>query len=138
MCVVYTSRIAYRGPDRLDTTVKSGVGLGKLLAPTWDLVGGTKHHETEGRDPRWVKYTPITREQYVEGYYHLLRVRYKVDAAPFLALLERERLTICCYCAVGAFCHRHLAVDILEKIAWAKGLPFARGGELPLGENSDR
>ncbi|MHB8624573.1 MAG: DUF488 family protein, N3 subclade [Aggregatilineales bacterium] len=134
MCIIYTSRIAYIGQDRLDTTVKSGAGIGKLLAPTWDLVGGIKHHETEGSDPRWVKYTPMTREQYVEGYYALLRKRYKANALPFLALLERERLTICCYCAVGAFCHRHLAVDILEKIALAKGMPFARGGELTLDE----
>ena len=132
MCIVYTSRIAYSGQDRLDTTVKSGAGLGKVLAPTWDLVGGIKHHETEGRDPRWVRYIPITRKQYIEGYYTLLRMRYKADSAPFLALLERERFTICCYCAVGAFCHRHLAVDILEKIALAKGLPFIRRGELSL------
>ncbi len=117
MCVIYTSRIAYRGADRLDTTVKSGAGLGKLLAPTWELVGGVKRHETQGRDPRWLKYTPLTHEQYTDDYYALLRERYKADAAPFIELVQRERLVICCYCAAGAFCHRHLAVDILSKIA---------------------
>lgn len=133
MCVLFTSRIAYRGIDQLDTTVKSGAGLGKLLAPTWELVGGVKHHETQGRDQRWVKYAPLTYEQYIDGYYALLRKRYKADATSFLSLLERDRLVVCCYCAAGAFCHRHLAVDILGKIAAAKGLPFERGGELRIG-----
>ena len=133
MCILYTSRIAYRGRDRLDTTVKSGTGLGKLLAPTWELAGGVKHHETQGRDPRWAKYAPLTHDQYIDGYYSFLRARYKADPAPFLELIDWERLVICCYCATGAFCHRHLAVDILAKIAAAKGMPFERGGELPLG-----
>jgi len=62
MGLIYTSRITYRGADRLDTTVKSGAGLGKLLAPTWDLVGGAKHHETQGHDPRWQRHEPHTRE----------------------------------------------------------------------------
>ncbi len=131
MCIIYTSRIAYRGADRLDTTVKSGEGLGKLLAPTWALVGGIKRHETEGRDPRWLRYEPLTQEQYIDGYYAVVRERYKADATPFLELLERERLVICCYCA-GTFCHRYLAVDILAKIAEAKGLLCECGGELPI------
>jgi len=127
--MVYTSRVAHHGPDRLDTTVKSGVGLRKLLAPTWDLVGGIKRYETESRDPRWLKYAPLTREQYVDGYYALVRGRYKVNATPFLELLQCERIVVCCYCAATAFSHRHLAVDILEKIARSKGLVFICGGE---------
>ncbi len=132
MCIIYTSRIAYRGADRLDATVKSGEGLGKLLAPTWELVVGIKRHNTHDSDSRWLKYAPLTREQYIDGYFALLRTRYQADASGFLELLCRERIVICCYCAAGAgtFCHRHLAVDILGKIATAKGLPFEKGGEL--------
>ena len=133
MCILYTSRIAYRGADRLDTTVKSGGGLGKLLAPTWVLVGGVKRHETQDRDARWLKYRPLTHEQYTDGYYGLLRERYKAASAPFMELVQRERLVICCYCAASAFCHRHLAVDILSKIAAYHGLPIMCGGELPIG-----
>lgn len=123
MCIFYTSLIAYRGTDRLDTTVKSGAGLGRLLAPTWTLVGGIKH---------WNGYTPLTHEQYIDQYYTLLRARYKADPTPFFQLLERDQLVICCYCTVGTFCHRHFAVDILSKIAAAKGHPFKYGGELPV------
>lgn len=134
MCKIYTSRIMYRGADRLDTTVKSGAGLGKLLAPTWELVGGVKHHETQGRDARWLKYTPLTHEQYIDGYYALLQQRYKADTVSFISLLQWERLVICCYCpAAGAFCHGHLAADILSKFAAYHELPFERGGELPVG-----
>lgn len=133
MCKIYTSRIAYRGADRLDTTVKSGVGLGKLLAPTWELVGGVKRHETQNRDPRWLKYAPLTHDQYTDGYYALLRDRYKAALAPFMQLIQRERLVVCCYCAAETFCHRHLAVDILSKISAHHGLPIMCGGELPIG-----
>jgi hypothetical protein len=130
MCIVCTSRIAYNGPDRLDTTVKSGSGAGRLFAPTWELVGGIKHHETAGQDARWVNYAPLTQDEYIADCCHLLRARYRENAAPFLELLACEQLTLCCYCAAGRFCHRHLTVDILEKITIAQGLPFVRGGEL--------
>jgi uncharacterized protein YeaO (DUF488 family) len=132
MCVIYTSRVGYRGLDRLNITVKSGSGAGRLFAPTWELVGGIKHQETAGQDARWAKYAPLTQDEYSAGYNALVRARYQTAAAPFLELLERERLTLCCYCAAGRFCHRHLAVDILEKIAVAQGLSFVRGGELPM------
>ena len=124
MCEVYTSRVVYRGAGRLDTTVKSGEGLGRLLAPSWELVGGVK---------RWRGYAALAEAQYTAAYYDLLRMRYKADAAPFLALLEQRQLVLCCYCATGAFCHRHLAVAILDKIASAKGMPFSHCGELRIG-----
>ncbi|MHB8630216.1 MAG: hypothetical protein ACYDBJ_15820 [Aggregatilineales bacterium] len=60
----------------------------------------------------------------------MLRQRYRENPGAFIELLRRERTVACCYCKFGVFCHRHLAVDILEKIALAKGLAFTRGGEL--------
>ena len=124
MGVIYTSRIGYVGSDGLDITVKSAIGVGRLLAPTWAMVGGLK---------RWAGYEPLVPAQYVDQYYTLLRTRYRADPQPFFDLIHRERLTVLCFCSVGVFCHRYLAVDILEKIAYAAGLPFARGGELPHG-----
>jgi hypothetical protein len=123
MVTVATSRIGYAGADGLDTTVKSATGVGKLLAPTWALVGGIK---------RWQRYPALTPEAYTEQYYHLLRARYKANAQPFLDLLAQEQVVILCYCPADSFCHRHLAVDILEKIAQAHSIPFTRGGELPV------
>ena len=121
MCVIYTSHIRYQGADGLDITVKSATGIGRILAPTWAIVLGVKH---------WRGYEPLTPEQYRHQYYALLRERFRADRQPFLDLLERERLTLKCFCQAGMFCHRHLAVDILEKIAAANGIAVVRGGEL--------
>ena len=121
MGMLFTSRIGYRGEDGLDITVKSAIGIGKLLAPTWAMVGGVKH---------WKHYKALTPEEYTALYYELLRSRFRADNQPFLDLVQRERLVLLCFCPAGTFCHRYLAIDILEKIATANGLTVTRGGEL--------
>src|SRR5689334_22631459 len=121
MSIIFTSRVKYPGSDGLDITVKSATGSGIALAPTWAMVGGVKH---------WQGYELLTQQQYADRYYELLRTRYRTNCQQFLELIRRERLVLLCYCRAGAFCHRHLAVDILEKIALANGLPMVRGGEL--------
>src|SRR5258708_38983906 len=102
MGTLFTSRIGYQGPDGLDITVKSATGIGRLLAPTWAMVGGVKH---------WNRYKTLTSEEYTALYYELLRNRFRADRQPFLDLVQREYLVLLCFCPVGAFCHRHLAVD---------------------------
>jgi hypothetical protein len=121
MCIVCTGRVGYRAPGSLDITVKSGIGLGGVLAPSWALVGGVKD---------WKGYEALTKQEYVERYYDLLRTRYRRDSRPFLEILREQRVILLCYCRTDVFCHRHFAVDILEKIAQASGLAFIRGGEL--------
>ena len=101
----------------LDTTVKSGAGLGKILAPTWDIVWG-------------VKKARISEQEYETRYLEILRERYKQNKAAFLAILAAEEVTLACYCHTGAFSHRHIAVNVLEKIAAHHGIPFECGGEL--------
>lgn len=118
MITVYTGRITERGQFAIDITVKSAsTPEGRALAPTWELVMGSKSGA-------------ITPEQYTERYLALLRRRYAADKTPFTAILERPRAILCCYCAAGKFCHRHIVVDVLEKIAAAHCIPFQRGGEI--------
>src|SRR5258706_10083831 len=105
MGTLYTSRIGYRGSDGQDITVKSATGIGKLLTPTWAMVGGVKH---------WKQYKALTPEDYTALYYDLLRSRFREDRQPFLDLIQRDQLVLLCFCPAGTFCHRHLAVDILE------------------------
>jgi hypothetical protein len=126
MGTVYTSRIGYRGEAGLDTTVKSANGIGEIFAPTWALVGGHK---------RWQGYTALTDQQYTEIYLDLLRNRYRANEQAFIELIQRPQLILLCYCRSGVFCHRHLALDVLDKIAQAKGLSLTRGGELPIDCN---
>lgn len=117
MCRVCTGRVSYKGRDGLDITVKSGKGIGKLFAPTWDMVMGVKQRR-------------ITVAEYTERFLNLLRERYRQDEAAFIDVLKWEQVVLLCYCRPGEFCHRHLVVNVLEKVAKAKGLPFERGGEV--------
>jgi len=117
MCTVKTGRVSFKGEHGLDITVKSGAGLGKLLAPTWDLVLG-------------VKGGTISEEEYTRVYLALLRERYRGRKEQFLEVLRRDEVVLLCYCRKGWFCHRHIAVEVLEKIARAEGIAFARGGEV--------
>src|SRR5262249_13389955 len=111
VCRVGTARIDYRGDTWqcvLNTTVKSGSGLGTVFAPTWDMVWQWKQHE-------------IPWETYHQLYTELMRQRYKADPAAFLEALSSDELILCCYCpdthATTRQCHRYLLVDIMEKVA---------------------
>src|SRR5690606_27108087 len=87
ICRVGTGRIDYRGHSQqtvLNTTVKSGSGLGKVFAPTWDMVMGVK----QGK---------LTWEAYTEGYTQLMRRRYAQIPAAFLEALSCDELIVCCY-----------------------------------------
>ena len=118
MGIVYTARISHTGPGLvLDTTIKSGAGLGKVLQPSWEIVMGHKRGQ-------------ISDEEYVEKYLAMLRQRYAADRQPFLDILAHEQVTLLCYCRAGKFCHRHLAADVLIKIATAFDLPFEYRGEI--------
>lgn len=118
-----TARVAYRGAHRLDITVKSAQGIGRVLAPTWAMVMAHKAGA-------------ITDGEYTEGYYRLMRYKYAL-ATPtyngrqmFDAILAMPRVVFCCYCAAGRFCHRHLAVEIISKIAASRGIEVICEGEI--------
>ena len=121
MGTVLTSRIGYSGRDGLDITVKSASGLGTALAPTWALVGGLKG---------WRGYEILTPTEYTERYFDLIRARYRTDTQPFMDILAQKRTVLLCFCRADSFCHRHLAVDILDKIALRNGIVLVRGGEI--------
>lgn len=128
MLKIYTSRITYSGPDKLDTTIKSAsTDIGKLFAPTWEMVTGVKAYYG---DNRWPKVKPISGEEYGQCYYQLLRDRYRKHTALFLNLIQQERVVLCCYCTEPEACHRSLAADILLKIAQHHGVDVILGGEI--------
>lgn len=116
---VYTARVDSRDSDALDITVKSAsTPEGKFFAPTWDMVNG-------------VKSGAISEAQYTKLYEDLLRGRYAENAGMLKKMLhDRRRIVFTCYCAAGDFCHRHLAVNVLEKIGAKFGFTIVSGGEL--------
>jgi hypothetical protein len=124
ICQLGTARIPYHGrvdQTVLDTTIKSGTGLGGVFAPTWAMVMQIKRGEID-----WCIYT--------ERYYALLRSRYKADRSAFLEALNCDVLIVCCYCLDSStttqHCHRYLLIDILESIALHHSMTPVRIGEI--------
>ena len=97
---VYTSTTRYKGPNRLNITVKSG---DRTFAPNWDLVTRMRNGQ-------------ITEAQYKEEYYELMRSSYRKNKARWQELLNQEEVVLVCYCPGGTFCHRYILAEILEKL----------------------
>ncbi len=123
-CNLYTAQIGYRDPDKvvLNTTIKSGQGLGKLLAPTWDMVMSSKRGK-------------ITWDEYTRRYKILVLLRYSATPDLFRQLFAPKHLVICCYCADSAHssrhCHRYLVRDIFAPLL---PINLIDAGELTLPE----
>lgn len=122
--IVYTIQLGQwrHARDRcvplLDVTVKSGI---KELAPTWELLQRYRSKQT-------------TAEEYTVEFYTLMRESYRTDPMQWASILDTAEIALACYCKAGDFCHRHLLVDMIEKQALAKGIPFFRGGEIVNGD----
>jgi uncharacterized protein YeaO (DUF488 family) len=105
----------------LNTTVKSGSGLGTVFAPTWKMVMASKRDE-------------ITWDEYHNQYTALMRQRYQANPSAFLEALSSDELIVCCYCkdthATTKHCHRYILVEILEKVAAHHGIGFEAIGEV--------
>lgn len=124
ICRVGTARIDYQGrvgQRVLNTTVKSGTGLGAIFAPTWKMVMASKRNT-------------ISWQSYIEEYTALMRRRYADNPAAFLEALSNDELIVCCYCkdthATTKHCHRYILVKILEKVAAYHGISFEAMGEV--------
>jgi Active DUF488-N3 subclade len=123
-CRVGTARIDYQsrvGQRVLNTTVKSGTGLGAVFAPTWKMVMQSKRDE-------------ITWDEYHQQYKALMRQRYRANPSAFLEALSSNELIVCCYCkdtyTTTKHCHRYILVEILEKVAAHHGIGFEAIGEV--------
>lgn len=124
ICRVGTARIVYRGrvgQQVLNTTIKSGTGLGAVFAPTWKMVLEFKQGE-------------ISWDEYRRQYTDLMRQRYQANASAFLEALSSDELIVCCYCkdthATTKHCHRYILVELLEKVAVHHSIRFEYIGEI--------
>jgi hypothetical protein len=94
---IYTGHYRYAGPDRTDITVKGQDPMGKLFAPSWDMVMG-------------VKKGTMTEKMYISEYLKILR------NVPFYAwewLCSVEERTFVCFCPEQAFCHRNILANYM-------------------------
>lgn len=110
--MIYTSQYRYSGKDRVDITVKGDDIVGKLFAPTWDMVTDYKRNHNE--------------EVYTKLYYKLLLSRWETDYFDFQAsvlrlvdmvtgtgLMPERDITVVCFCPTNTFCHRYLFIKWL-------------------------
>lgn len=100
---IYTAHYRYAGPGRLDITVKGQDPVGKILAPTWDMVMGLK----KGR---------MTVHAYTDAYSSLFMNAVQNSYSILLDLSKQETLTFVCFCRPGEFCHRVLCARNFETI----------------------
>jgi hypothetical protein len=91
----------------IDTSIKSAkTTLGKLLAPTWDMVMGSKRGTLSNSD-------------YTKQYLDLLQKRYLQIQPLVLQLVNfcwaQDKTTVIfqCYCNNGDFCHTYIIIDWL-------------------------
>ena len=125
---LYTARISYGGPDRLDVTRKGG----SIFAPAFDLLHAGNHGLID-----W--------PTYVERYTEQMRWCWKRAAGEaedyrraevrqrWLELLRRDRVVLCCYCTNPERCHRTILAGLLVKAGEHVGLPAEYLGEVAGG-----
>jgi hypothetical protein len=102
--VLYTAQYRYNGHDRLDITVKGKHPIGRVFAPTWDMV---MRYRQDGN-------TQI----YTEAYNRLMMIAWNQHRATWDMLMHmaiHQDVTMVCFCPKNNFCHRYLLVNILVK-----------------------
>ncbi len=97
---VYTSHYSYKGPHRLDITVKTG---NKAFAPTWEMVMKSKKGI-------------MSQEEYTKRYVEKMRKSYLENREEWGRLLKRNKVVLVCFCSADAFCHRIILAKMLEKL----------------------
>jgi len=113
MLHVFTARITYQGPDRLDVTRKTGDALGLCFAPSWTILRPALVLRHAGREleSTWLIYR--------EAYLAELRKSYRDNRSSWDEVLRRESVTFCCYCnldRVGNRCHRLILAEVFCKL----------------------
>ena len=100
---LYTARISYKEPDRLDITVAGRDSVGRMFAPSWKMVTGLK----QGL---------LSEEQYRGMYRYLMETSKQDRPSAWTEVLNRDVVTLVCFCRVGEFCHRYLLAKYLEEL----------------------
>ena len=109
---VYTARITYAGPDRLDVTRKSGGATGRPFAPSWAILRPALKIRVEDGHGAFLAAWP----QYVADYTAEMRASYRRKRAAWDALLARPAVVLVCYCTDPARCHRRVLAELLAKL----------------------
>ena len=120
---IWTARVSYGGPDRLDITRKSAGAWGIHFAPTWDLLAGALEARSRARALRMGDHVAAAEaleraawETYRPAFLEEMRRSYRAKRYAWDRILSRESVTLVCYCTDAARCHRTLFADIFVRL----------------------
>ena len=99
----------------VDTTAKTAPD--SIFSPTWEMVKSIKNGS-------------VTTAEYERQYRALMTSSYKQRKAEWMKFVLKDKVAIACYCKDGAFCHRFVLRDILEKACKYHGQEFEYAGEI--------
>jgi len=104
MLKFYTAHHSYKGDDRIDITVKGQHPIGKIFAPTWDMVMGLKEER-------------ITWLEYCEKYADLMVKSLEEKPVEWISVIKyaKHPMTFVCFCKELKACHRWLLAGILQQ-----------------------
>ncbi len=100
---LYTAQYRYPGDDRLDITVKGKDPIGRIFAPSWKMVMGSK----EGK---------ISWDEYQKMYQELMQNSYRQHRDTWDNILNRDEVTLVCFCKSDSSCHRYLLADYFSNL----------------------
>ena len=100
---IYTAQYRYSGDDRLDITVKGKDPVGRIFAPSWKMVMGSKKGKIA-----WAEYQKMYRE--------MMQVSYRQHRDIWTSVLSRDEITLVCFCKADSACHRYLLADYFAKL----------------------
>lgn len=110
MVSVYTARISYAGPDRLNITRKANDPVGMAFAPSWDLLRPFLRLRREG------KLTSGAWFQYRARYTNEMRSSYVNNRAVWCRVLNQSSVTFVCFCTNAERCHRTVLSDLFSTL----------------------
>jgi uncharacterized protein YeaO (DUF488 family) len=104
---VYTARYDYGGKDRLDVTRTGNDPLGRDFAPSWGIVAPYLLARSEGRE------TEALWRTYELTYCDEMDDSLEAHSLSWSTVLERESVTLVCFCMNSQRCHRSVLAKLL-------------------------
>jgi len=106
MTQLWTAQFGYPGPHRMDITVMTKDPIGQYFAPTWEMVNKYKKATCDAK---------VAQDVYEDEYAMLMlsRLPEMVALRIWEQIADRPYIVLVCYCNARAFCHRHLAKDLM-------------------------
>lgn len=112
----YTGQYTYRGDDRLDITVAGQHPLGKVFAPTWELVKMWQKAKKDSIKFNNPKILLDAQDYYTKQYRLMMYDSLRNNSGVWLQVLSQPVVTFVCFCPKGGFCHRYILMDILTEL----------------------